>query len=157
MLAVYNATATAREYALKESKPVLVEAMTYRVGHHSTSDDSSAYRSKKEVEAWKRYDSPVTRFRQYLEKKSLWSEVEEQDAKTKQRTAVLQAFGDAEKRLKPPVDYLFEDVYDEMTPQLKEQWQELQDLIKRYPDQYSTTKHLSREESEKKRKAAGLI
>lgn len=40
-LAVYNATAQARAYALEKGAPVLVEAMSYRSGHHSTSDDSS--------------------------------------------------------------------------------------------------------------------
>ena len=39
--AVYHATKVAREIALKQSRPVLVEAMTYREGHHSTSDDST--------------------------------------------------------------------------------------------------------------------
>jgi len=33
-------------------KGVLVEAMTYRVGHHSTSDDSSKYRAVEEVKEW---------------------------------------------------------------------------------------------------------
>jgi 2-oxoisovalerate dehydrogenase E1 component alpha subunit len=46
-LAVYNATKEARRICIEENKPVLIEALTYRVGHHSTSDDSSAYRSKK--------------------------------------------------------------------------------------------------------------
>ena len=45
--AVYNAVKAARELALQEKRPVLVEAMSYRIGHHSTSDDSSAYRAKK--------------------------------------------------------------------------------------------------------------
>ena len=49
VLAVYNATVAAREIAANENKPVLIEAMTYRIGHHSTSDDSSAYRSVDEV------------------------------------------------------------------------------------------------------------
>jgi 2-oxoisovalerate dehydrogenase E1 component alpha subunit len=44
---MFNATKMARDYAVNNYKPVLIEAMTYRVGHHSTSDDSSAYRSKK--------------------------------------------------------------------------------------------------------------
>ena len=51
VLAVYNATKAAREIAASENKPVLIEAMTYRIGHHSTSDDSSAYRSVDEVSA----------------------------------------------------------------------------------------------------------
>ena len=49
VLAVYNACKTAREIAITENRPVLIEAMTYRIGHHSTSDDSSAYRSVDEV------------------------------------------------------------------------------------------------------------
>ncbi|VDM54036.1 unnamed protein product [Angiostrongylus costaricensis] len=43
VFAVYNATKAARKLAV-ENKPVLIEAMTYRLGHHSTSDDSSFYR-----------------------------------------------------------------------------------------------------------------
>lgn len=53
-----------------ENKPVLIEAMTYRLGHHSTSDDSSAYRSMKEVQEWNEKDFPILRFRRYLEKVS---------------------------------------------------------------------------------------
>lgn len=39
--AVYCATRAARELALRDGCPVLIEAMSYRTGHHSTSDDSS--------------------------------------------------------------------------------------------------------------------
>jgi len=45
VLAVYNVTMKAREMCLM-NKPVIIEAITYRVGHHSTSDDSLAYRTK---------------------------------------------------------------------------------------------------------------
>lgn len=48
-LAMYTATAEARELCLSLNKPVLMEAMTYRMGHHSTSDDWSRYRSSSEV------------------------------------------------------------------------------------------------------------
>ena len=66
---MYNVTKAARQLAVDEHRPVLIEALTYRVGHHSTSDDSSAYRSKKEVETWMRYDNPITRFRKWLRNK----------------------------------------------------------------------------------------
>ena len=46
MLAVYEATVQARQLILAESKPVLIESMSYRMGHHSTSDDSTRYRSQ---------------------------------------------------------------------------------------------------------------
>lgn len=48
-LAMYEATAEARQICVSKKKPVLLEAMTYRLGHHSTSDDSSRYRSSTEV------------------------------------------------------------------------------------------------------------
>ncbi|CAN0387968.1 unnamed protein product, partial [Scytosiphon promiscuus] len=48
-LAMYAATDEARKLCLSQNKPVLMEAMTYRLGHHSTSDDWSRYRSSDEV------------------------------------------------------------------------------------------------------------
>lgn len=71
LFAVYNATRAAREIAVKESRPVLIEAMTYRLGHHSTSDDSTAYRSIDEMNSWEKEDNPVLRFRQYLFKRKI--------------------------------------------------------------------------------------
>jgi 2-oxoisovalerate dehydrogenase E1 component alpha subunit len=62
-----------------DNKPVLIEAMTYRVGHHSTSDDSTAYRSADEVQEWSNQDYPVTRFRKYLEQKGWWSETQDKE------------------------------------------------------------------------------
>lgn len=52
LFAVYNAVKAARKIAVSEMRPVLIEAMTYRIGHHSTSDDSTAYRSVDEVRYW---------------------------------------------------------------------------------------------------------
>lgn len=46
VFAVAEAVSQARKYVLENSKPALIEAMTYRLGHHSTSDDSSIYREK---------------------------------------------------------------------------------------------------------------
>ncbi|CAK8560152.1 unnamed protein product [Lathyrus sativus] len=62
-LAVYSAVHTAREIAIKEQRPVLIEALTYRVGHHSTSDDSTKYRSTGEIEYWKMERNSVNRFK----------------------------------------------------------------------------------------------
>lgn len=57
VLAVLGAVREARRRALdggNGGRAVLVECMSYRVGHHSTSDDSFAYRAKQEVEDWKK-------------------------------------------------------------------------------------------------------
>lgn len=51
-LAVLAAVREARRRAIEGKKGILVEAMTYRVGHHSTSDDSSKYRPLEEVQEW---------------------------------------------------------------------------------------------------------
>jgi 2-oxoisovalerate dehydrogenase E1 component alpha subunit len=57
---------------------VLVEAITFRVGHHSTSDDSTRYKDKKEMEKWNELithiSNPITRFEKYLLRKGLIKE-----------------------------------------------------------------------------------
>ena len=47
---IAQATTEARRMCIEEQTPVLIEAMTYRVGHHSTSDDSTRYRATDEIE-----------------------------------------------------------------------------------------------------------
>lgn len=44
----------------------------FRVGHHSTSDDSSAYRSVEEIAKWTKDDSPISKFKLYLEQKGIY-------------------------------------------------------------------------------------
>ena len=76
VFAVYNATLKAREVALSEMRPVLIEAMTYRIGHHSTSDDSTAYRSVDEVRYWDERDHPISRLRHYMNAKGWWGDAQ---------------------------------------------------------------------------------
>jgi 2-oxoisovalerate dehydrogenase E1 component alpha subunit len=135
--AVREATKKARELALTDGgKPVLIEAMSYRISHHSTSDDSFAYRARVEVEDWKRRDNPITRLRKYLEKKGIWDDEKENEARTRIRREVLKAFAEAEKEKKPPLRAMFEDVYEEITPETRRQMDELRGVIERYPDEY---------------------
>jgi 2-oxoisovalerate dehydrogenase E1 component alpha subunit len=49
IFAIYNACKQAREIIIKEKRPALVEAISYRVGDHSTSDFSQRYRDEKEM------------------------------------------------------------------------------------------------------------
>jgi 2-oxoisovalerate dehydrogenase E1 component alpha subunit len=87
-LAVYNATKAARHIAVNENRPVLIEAMTYRIGHHSTSDDSSAYRSVDEVRFWDSTDHPISRLRHYMVNQGWWDDAKEAEWKTKSKTKV---------------------------------------------------------------------
>ncbi|RKO92231.1 branched chain ketoacid dehydrogenase E1, alpha polypeptide, isoform CRA_b [Blyttiomyces helicus] len=140
VLAVYNAVKAARRRAIDGPRPILIEALTYRVGHHSTSDDSSAYRSKTEVSDWAKQDSPMNRFRKYLESKSLWSDEEEKAFRKSTRTEVLASFAAAEKLKKPAVEHLWTDVYAGETPwNLAEQKRELEDLMRKYPEHYDAS------------------
>ncbi|KAL4796827.1 thiamine diphosphate-binding protein [Aspergillus venezuelensis] len=137
IFAVFEAMKTARELALSDGgKPVLVEAMSYRVSHHSTSDDSFAYRAKIEVEDWKRRDNPIIRLRKWLENEGLWNEDLEREARESVRREVLKEFGEAERELKPAIRYAFEDVYDSLTEEQREHMGELRGLLERYPEEY---------------------
>ncbi|KAI9315618.1 thiamine diphosphate-binding protein [Dichotomocladium elegans] len=141
--AVYNATKAARQIAVEENRPVLIEAMTYRIGHHSTSDDSSKYRDRKEVEERAKFDNPITRLRRYLENMHWWSQEEEDKWRKEVRSSLMRSFNAAEKRKKPALENLFTDVYDEMPPNLIEQKRELDQLIRKYPEYYSINEFAS--------------
>ncbi|KAI1275601.1 dehydrogenase E1 component [Xylaria sp. FL0933] len=135
--AVREVTKKAREMALQDGgKPILIEAMSYRVSHHSTSDDSFAYRARVEVEDWKRRDNPLSRLRKYMEAQGIWDEAKEKEARERIRRDVLKAFSQAEREKKPPIRAMFEDVYEELTPELRSQMKELRDHLEKYPDEY---------------------
>ena len=137
IFAVREVTARAREMALEGAgKPILVEAMSYRVSHHSTSDDSFAYRARVEVEDWKRRDNPIMRLRKWMENKGIWNEEKEKDARSSIRKEVLKAFAEAEKEKKPPLREMFNDVYEELAEEQKAQMEELRDIMDRYPEEY---------------------
>lgn len=140
--AVREATKRAREMALEDGgKPVLIECLTYRVSHHSTSDDSFAYRARVEVEDWKRRDNPIIRLRKWMVNQGMWDEEKEKEARTRLRRDVLKAFKEAEGEKKPPVRTMFEDVYEEMTPDLKRQMDELKGLLEKYPEEYDLSEY----------------
>jgi 2-oxoisovalerate dehydrogenase E1 component alpha subunit len=136
LFAVHAAVREARAYALKHSAPILIEAMTYRLGHHSTSDDSSRYRDKEEVESFEDKSDPLGRFENFLKLHDWISDSEVLDARNEEKKAVLKAMGDAEKRPPPPLEDLFSDVYYEMTPRLKEQQAQLQEHLKKHKTKY---------------------
>ena len=142
IFAVRRATKEARRLALEANgRPVLIEMMAYRVGHHSTSDDSFAYRQKVEVEDWKRRDNPITRLRKWLEGRGLWNEEQEKELRTHERREVLKAFEKAEKEKRPALKFGFEGVYEELTEEQRAHVEELRDILRRYPKEYDIDQH----------------
>ncbi|MGQ7263717.1 thiamine pyrophosphate-dependent dehydrogenase E1 component subunit alpha [Vreelandella sp. V005] len=135
VLAVYEATRHARKIAVERNQPVLIEAMSYRLAAHSSSDDPSGYRSKDEEEVWRAKD-PVLRLKKWLLKKQWWSEEEETTQQETLRREVLETLKRAEKRPSPPLESLISDVYADITPALQRQFDQLKRHIRRYPDAY---------------------
>ncbi|GGI88496.1 thiamine pyrophosphate-dependent dehydrogenase E1 component subunit alpha [Shewanella gelidii] len=135
MLAVMAATQQARAFAIENNAPVLIEAMTYRLGAHSSSDDPSGYRSKEEEAKWQQHD-PVKRFKLWLLNKGWLTEAEDAALYEKYREEVLAAVKVAEQLPVPHLDELIEDVLDEPTPILKQQLKALKQHVKKYPKSY---------------------
>ena len=137
IFAVREVTKEARRMALENGgKPILIEAMSYRVSHHSTSDDSFAYRAKVEVEDWKRRDNPITRLRKWMEHQGLWDDEMEKEARSQIRKDVLKAFAQAEKEKRAPLRDMFTDVYEDLSEESKVQMKELGRLLDEYPGEY---------------------
>ncbi|XP_060639548.2 2-oxoisovalerate dehydrogenase subunit alpha, mitochondrial [Anolis sagrei] len=136
VFAVYNATKEARRRAVAENQPFLIEAMTYRIGHHSTSDDSSAYRSVDEVNYWDKQDHPISRLRHYMAGRGWWDEEQEKIWRKKSRKRVMEAFEEAERKLKPKFQHLFSDVYSEMPWHIQKQQESLERHLKQYGEHY---------------------
>ncbi|GAA4452944.1 pyruvate dehydrogenase (acetyl-transferring) E1 component subunit alpha [Phytohabitans houttuyneae] len=82
VLATYAVTRTALDNARHGQGPTLIEAYTYRMGAHTTTDDPTRYRVASEVEEWQAKD-PITRVRAFVEKQQIadaafFAEVDEQ-------------------------------------------------------------------------------
>uniref|UniRef100_A0A8B9MZ65 2-oxoisovalerate dehydrogenase subunit alpha n=1 Tax=Accipiter nisus TaxID=211598 RepID=A0A8B9MZ65_9AVES len=136
IFAVYNATKEARHRAVAENQPFLIEAMTYRISHHSTSDDSSVYRSVDEVNYWDKQDHPISRLRHYMLNWGWWDKEEEKGWRKSSRKMVMEAFEQVERKLKPNPKLLFSDVYREMPPHLQRQRAALEQHLQHYGKHY---------------------
>jgi pyruvate dehydrogenase E1 component alpha subunit len=78
-LAVYAVSHWAIERARDGEGPALIEALTYRLGAHTTADDPRRYQPPDEIEEWRTRD-PLPRLRKYLELRGLWDESAEREA-----------------------------------------------------------------------------
>jgi 2-oxoisovalerate dehydrogenase E1 component alpha subunit len=136
LLAVYNATKVAKEYCLKENKPIILEAMQYRLSHHSTSDDSTTYRSAAELEIWNTVEHPINKMKNYMMKKGWFDEKAESEFVKDARKQVMAQMNMSEKKLKPDWREMFYDVYDDLPKNLKKQMKEMEEHMQKYKDKY---------------------
>jgi pyruvate dehydrogenase E1 component alpha subunit len=120
VLAVFAAVREALATARGGGGPTLIEAFTYRMGDHTTSDDAARYRDRTEVEAWGKKD-PIARFRLYLAHKGLWDEAYEKNVQAAAAGEIEKAVAEAEARPPASVDDIFAYTFAKMPPDLEAQ------------------------------------
>jgi pyruvate dehydrogenase E1 component alpha subunit len=125
VLAVLKVT---REGAARaqEGTPTLIEAVTYRLGPHSTADDASRYQSAKEIEVWKALD-PISRYRAFLDSRGLLNDKLERNCEEESDKLAAHIREGIVGAAAPPLDDLFRWVFAVPTPRLLEQKRELLD------------------------------
>ncbi|MFT5476622.1 MAG: pyruvate dehydrogenase E1 component alpha subunit [Planctomycetota bacterium] len=130
LLAVRKSVGAAVERARAGQGPTLIEAKTYRMGGHSTSDDPSKYVPKEELDKWAERD-PVERFRKFLEKRGIWTSALEDSLQASVTDEVAQAAKAAELVERPALETVFSDVYATLPAHLRKQGETAFDLAKR--------------------------
>ncbi|HVM10884.1 MAG TPA: pyruvate dehydrogenase (acetyl-transferring) E1 component subunit alpha [Actinomycetota bacterium] len=133
VLAVYRVTREAVERARNEHQPTLIEAVTYRMGPHSTADDATRYREKADVDRWQELD-PIARYRTFLEAEGIADQsfFLEAEADGKELAATVRAGIQGA----PPrqVEDLFRWVFADLPPHLARQEEEMLRLAKEEED-----------------------
>jgi len=130
VFAVYRVTAEALERARTAHEPTLIEAHTYRVVDHTTSDDARRYREEKEVEEWRRRD-PIERLARFMRSHGLLDDATAAQALTDADEKVAAAVAAYEAIPPPEPDEIFAHVYARVTPPLAEQQAELKSRLAR--------------------------
>ena len=120
ILAVLQVANEAIERARAGDGPTMIEALTYRVQGHSSSDDPSVYRDPKEPEVWEQRD-PLNRMRTYLKHRGLWDEAWEKDLGERYNQEITDALAASDATPPPPVESMFDDVFEEMPWHIREQ------------------------------------
>jgi pyruvate dehydrogenase E1 component alpha subunit len=110
----------AHEYARTEKQAVLIEAVTYRKGAHTTSDDPTKYRTTDEEKEWDLKD-PLRRMKLFLEKKKLWSDEQENKLVDEYEKEIDRQFIETEQTVQYPLEDAIKYTYAEMPQDLRDQ------------------------------------
>jgi pyruvate dehydrogenase E1 component alpha subunit len=128
--AMYEAIKTAKEYAINGNGPVLIEAVTYRKGAHTTSDDPTKYRSKEEEQSWENKD-PLKRLKSYLIKNKLFTEKEVEKLIPEYKKEIDRLFEEVEKEINYEFGDIFKFMYDVIPADLQQQKAEHERFLSR--------------------------
>jgi len=127
LLAVYKVVSEAVARARDSGGPTFIEALTYRIGAHSTSDDPTRYRSEAEVDAWRKKD-PLDRLRRHLVLRGLVDDARDAAEDVEIAREVGDAVREVEELPPPARATLFDDVYASVPWNLREQREALEKL-----------------------------
>ncbi len=120
LLAVVSATREAVDRARSGGGPTLVEAVTFRMGGHSSSDDPTRYRDAALVSYWEQRD-PMARLRAWLTSTGALAPGDEEGWTQEMNDEIGAAITEAEALPPPPIESMFADVYKDMPRHLSEQ------------------------------------
>ncbi len=129
LAAVYSATKTARQRALSGQGATLIEAVTYRLGPHTTADDPTRYRTQEEVEAWLPLD-PLVRVRKYLEKCCMWDQEMEESVYAFAQEKLNRVVQQAEAFPEPTPEEIFIHTLEKMPQRLELQMKDYLAFLK---------------------------
>jgi len=124
VLAVYAVTRDAVERARAGEGPTLIEAVTYRIGSHSTADDASRYRDEEEVTAWRERD-PIDRYRTHLLDAGTIDDTFVRSCDDEAKAWVASVRADLTALGEPPAAEMFDHAFADPPPTLLRQREEL--------------------------------
>lgn len=123
-IAVRHYVAEAVEKARSGGGPTLIEAISYRLCHHTTADDATRYRSDEELEAHRKLD-PVPRLKRFLEARQLWSDEQETALIRECKAEIEQEVRHYLDSASPKPESMFDSLYAELPQELQQQRQSL--------------------------------
>lgn len=125
VFAVFDATREAVHRARTGDGPTLIDAVTYRMGPHTTADDPARYRSEEDREDWLRRD-PIERLRVYLSERGRWDEEWQERIETQAAMEIERAIALAESLEPPTAEEMFGAMFEQMPQHLADQLVELE-------------------------------
>jgi pyruvate dehydrogenase E1 component alpha subunit len=132
VLAMIHVIREAAARARRGEGATLVEARTYRIGAHSTSDNPAYYRDPAEPVEWKSRD-PIDRLRDYMQARGEFPDGFDAAVQAEATRQIKDAIAEADRvAAKPPIDSLFEDVYADVPWHLREQQELLQAELRKH-------------------------
>ena len=124
LYAMVKVVRDAAKRARQENRPTFIEALTYRLGDHTTADDARRYRSEEEVALWEKRD-PLARLRAHLVSLELWNDKKEKTLRARAKEEVAAAVKRAEEIAAPAPTDMFDSVYESLSPELRTQRQSM--------------------------------